>query len=344
MTTPSPRLSRRSAMAALLALALTVVVAPAVTASPTHTGARLMSRLPGSQVEVRAGHREVQTAPILPRASVRRGGPPSATIEVEYNGFSAKARAAFQVAVDIWEARVVSPRTIHVTANWTPMGAGVLGAAGPTAFYFLSDGFVYPAALAEALCDCQGGAPIEISANFNSSFPDWYLGTDGTGPASKYDFLTVVLHELGHGLGFLSTFSVAGRQGGWGLHDGSPPPMYATRYDVNERSARSGGNKLTKTQLYPNPSATLRTQLTDGSVFFGGAEVVAQNGGRAKLYAPKPWQAGSSNSHFDEAAFPTGSADALMTPFLDNGEVLHAPGALTLALFRDIGWSTNPGS
>lgn len=343
MPTPLSRFMRSAPAAVAISFALTVAVTTVVTASPTDPSLRVMAELPGTQVEVRAGHRDVQTRPLLVRAASRRGGAPTATIEVEYNGFSAKARAAFQIAVDTWEARIVSPRTIHVTANWKPMGAGVLGAAGPTAFYMMSDGFVYPAALAEAICDCQGSEPTEISANFNSSFSDWYLGIDGDGPPTRYDFVTVVLHELGHGLGFLSSFSVSDGRGAWGLHDGSPPPMYPTRYDINERSARSGGNKLTKTAAYPNPSEALRTQLTDGSVFFGGAEVVAENGRRAKLYAPRPWERGSSNSHFDEDAFPTGTSDALMTPFLDNGEVLHAPGSLTLALLRDIGWNTATG-
>ena len=52
--------------------------------------------------------------------------------------------------------------------------------------------------------------------------------------------------------------------------------------------------------------------------------------------------AGSSNSHFDENAFPPGTVHALMTPFLHAREVIHEPGALTLALFRDIGWDTGP--
>jgi hypothetical protein len=80
---------------------------------------------------------------------------------------------------------------------------------------------------------------------------------------------------------------------------------------------------------------------TDGSVWFGGANVTAANGGsRARLYAPSPWEQGSSNSHFDENTYPTGTVNALMTPFLDNGESIHEPGPLTLALFRDIGWTT----
>ena len=41
----------------------------------------------------------------------------------------------------------------------------------------------------------------DIHASFNSSH-DFYFGTDGNPPANKYDFVTVVLHELIHGIGF----------------------------------------------------------------------------------------------------------------------------------------------
>ena len=43
----------------------------------------------------------------------------------------------------------------------------------------------------------------DIVANFNSSF-EWYLGTDGNAGTS-YDLMTVVLHELAHGLGFIGS-------------------------------------------------------------------------------------------------------------------------------------------
>lgn len=104
-------------------------------------------------------------------------------------------------------------------------------------------------------------------------------------------------------------------------------------------------NFKTDTSAFGNPSGALKAQLTDGSVYFGGAEVRAANGGnRAELYAPSTWQPGSSLSHFDEDAFPAGTTNALMTPFLSAQEALHDPGPLTLALFRDLGWATSAGS
>ncbi len=109
-------------------------------------------------------------------------------------------------------------------------------------------------------------------------------------------------------------------------------------FDDNEWSAATGGSLMTG---FANPSSALTTQLTDGSVYLAGSNVEAVLGHRAKLYAPSTWSGGSSNSHLDESAFPTGTANALMTPFLSNGEVIHDPGPATLAIFRDIGWTTS---
>ncbi len=329
-------------LAVIPALVLTGL-SPAV-ASARGSGTTIIGSFPGrGQITVRAGHAQIPfgatARPSLGTQSTAAAAVATADIEVTYNGFSAAAQNAFEAAVSVWETRIVSTQVIHVNATWEGLGSGVLGQAGPNAFYLMDDGFVYPAALAEARCSCEKDAS-EIDASFNSAFPDWYLGTDGNTPADKWDFYSVVLHELGHGLGFLSSFYVQGSQGGWGFTD-EFFHVYPLRFDLNEWSAASGGIALTDTSVYPNPSAALKTELTDGGVFLGGSNVEAALGGRAALYAPNPWSPGSSNSHLDEAAFPNGNENALMTPYLDNGETAHDPGPVTLAVFRDIGWSTS---
>ncbi len=300
--------------------------------------------LPGSMADVRAGNTTMSLRPIhAPSASdfLAAAGPTAqatSDIQVTYNGFSAQAQTAFEAAVTVWESQIVSNQVIRVNANWTPLGTNVLGSAGSTYYVLLPDGRYYSSALAEALCGCPKTA-TEIRADFNSSFSGWYLGTDGNGPSNAWDFYTVVLHEIGHGLGFFGTFNTSGSNGSWG--EGAGLQM---RYDQNEWTAATGGFKLTDTAVFPNPSAALKTELTDGSVWFGGPNVVAELGGRARLYAPTTWVRGSSNSHFDESTFAAGTQHALMTPSLSNGEVIHDPGPLTRALFRDLGWTTSDPS
>lgn len=266
--------------------------------------------------------------------SVSSAGAPTATIQVTYHNFPANAKAAFQAAVDIWQTMVVSSQVIHVNASWSSLGSGILGNAGPA--LIAVNGVAYPAALYESICSCNQYQGNEITATMNSSFGNWYLGTDGNPPMSKYDFESVVLHELGHGLGFLSSFKVkANGQGKVGFSVGSG--IYQSTFDQHEWSAATGGSKLVS---FASPSTTLANQLTDGSVYFDGPNVQGVLGQRAKLYAPSNWIEGSSNSHLDEGTYGPSSGNALMTPALFNGEVEHDPGPLMLAMFRDIGWAT----
>ena len=328
---------------AALWLIATLVPAVSGAASQLHP----IRALPGALTEVRAGQTTKRLRPILaPDRFAAGDSAQTADIQVSYNGFSQAAHDAFEAAVQVWETRIVSSRVIHVNANWTPLASGVLGSAGPNGFY-LAGGIVYPVALYEARCSCETNTSVEITANLNSDFTGWYLGTDGLAPFSKYDFFTVVLHELGHGLGFMSSFGVGSIngtvQGIWGFSNGVQSDL-PLQFDLAEWSEATGGNKLTNTSVFTNPSPALKTQLTDGGVYFGGANAVAVYGGRVPLYAPSTWNGGSSNSHLNEGTFGPGTQNALMTPSLSNGEVIHEPGPLTLAIFRDIGWTTSePG-
>ena len=332
-------------MVAALAALLCVVVAAQIAAARPDPTRIVLGSVPGRSLEVRARHTSAVTEPRRLTATspnARTVGPQSATadIQVTYTNFPASAQAAFEAAATVWESQLVSGQVIHVNANWAPLGSNVLGSAGPTFIYLLGDGLLYPVALAEARCACNLTS-TEINANFNSTFASWYFGIDGNPGSSQYDFYSVVMHELGHGLGFLGSFGVSGSNGQWGYTvNGTKYPM---AYDTFEYSAATGGNQLINTGVYANPSADLKTQLTDGSVYFGGPNAVATNGGRAKLYAPSTWSGGSSNAHLDESAFPADNSTALMTPYLSNGEVHHEAGALTLAIMRDIGWETDGG-
>ena len=136
------------------------------------------------------------------------------TFIVTYNGFTPQAQAAFQAAVDVWASQIQSAVPIRVTANWVPLGPGVLGSAGATPHQprfrrcagRRTRGFAVAIANKIAGTDLHRHPyrkPHDIVANFSSTFT-WYYGTDGNA-GSNYDLMTVVLHELGHGLGFFGS-------------------------------------------------------------------------------------------------------------------------------------------
>ncbi|WP_448573437.1 CARDB domain-containing protein [Trichothermofontia sp.] len=90
---------------------------------------------------------------------------------------------------------------------------------------------------------------------------------------------------------------------------------------------------------FPNPSIELGNELISDDVFFNGINASDANGGALpKLYAPVPYESGSSIAHLDEDTFPAGDPNSLMTPYIDFGEAIHDPGPITLGILKDLGW------
>jgi hypothetical protein len=254
-----------------------------------------------------------------------------------------QAQTAFSYAANLWAAQLQSPVPITIDACWGTLGPNTLGHAGTN---HIDRDFPnapiantwFPIALANALSGTDrvpGSA--DIYAAFSSTF-SWYFGTDGI-PGGQVDFVTVVLHEIGHGLGFLGSMNVAGGLGSWGFGSGFPL--------VYDRFTENGSNQaLLNTSLFPNSSVALASQLQSNSVFFDGTNTRSANGNApAPLYAPGTWSGGSSYSHLAESFNNT--IDGLMTYSLPSGEAIHQLGPVVLGILQDSGWliaSASPGS
>ncbi|HJS30061.1 MAG TPA: hypothetical protein VJ768_10590, partial [Anaerolineales bacterium] len=185
-------------------------------------------------------------------------------------------------------------------------------------------------------------------------FSGWYYGTDGAPPFGTYDFATVVLHELAHGLGFIGSmrvddilsfypcppppFPVEGDLGCWGPSPfgGGFPPYYPFVFDLYAKNHLG-----TPLLSFPNPSEALAIQMKSNLIYFDGPPV--NDCFPVKLYTPSDWEVGSSFSHLDEEAY-NGTAHALMTPIIFNAEANHDPGVITLGMFEDMGWDTDLAS
>jgi hypothetical protein len=266
------------------------------------------------------------------------------SIIVYYSGFSAQAQAAVQYAASILQTLLPADTRFTVNASWEKIStAGVL--AQSTITNYVGGSVIdaqnplsyYPIALAEKINgkslneDIQGDITLAVNSSIN-----WYLGTDGQTPVSKYDLVTVSLHEMCHGLGFFDSFSSDGTFGSYGI--GSLPFIYDTFVE------NFAGDRLTDTLKFSNSSTSLQAQLTGNQIYFNGpllknytsANPSAYSVFRAKLYAPAKWDPGSSISHLNETSVLP--ADALMTPFIDFGEAIHDPGKYTFSILGDVGW------
>lgn len=297
----------------------------------------------------------VSSIPVSGRVNqlMSRGGGCS-TFIVTYSGFTPQAEAAFQFAVDIWSNSIESTIPIRVNAQFGPLDPGVLGGAGPTNFYSLTGPGIppntaFPSALAEKLTGAEipsGPSPtsIDINATF-SSVANFYFGLDANPPGGQVDFVSVVLHELGHGLGFLGFGSVPTDTGG--NPDPNPPVEGVIRNSgftsVWDNFIENG--TPTAVTTFADPSAVLLAEFTGNDLFSNGSITTGQNGGvKPSTYAPATFNLGSSYSHWDEATYPAGNANSLMTPFIANGEAIHDPGVVTLGFMEDMGWSICGGT
>jgi hypothetical protein len=261
----------------------------------------------------------------------------SAQFEVTYEGFTPEAQAAFQEAVNIWSTLIESPVPIRIRAQWTQLPANVLGGAqagGYVGNFFGAPriNVWYPIALAEKLLGraINPDSQPDISASFSSS-ANWHYGLADAPPAGRFDLLTVVLHEIGHGLGITHGFSVA---------DGSGS-LAISGFPVVYHSFMENGNAQNLVSNFPAPSANLGTQLTGQDLYWNSPLVLANNSNqRGRLYAPATFAPGNSIAHLDEEtySFPATNPNRLMTPFISPAERALDPGPIALNMLYDLGW------
>lgn len=260
-------------------------------------------------------------------------------IIVSYSLFPEEAKEAFEYAVDIWESIIESPVPIYMRANWRKMDKNVLGSCGPTDYLtnfknIPQDGRYYPISVAEKLSqkEITGENSPDMSATFNKEI-NWYFGTDGNVPDSLYDFVTVVLHEIGHGLGFTGFFFVNQDLGTYGYYEIGE----AAAFDILVQ--RNTGEFLVDTKVYKNPSEELRKALESGFLYAYSPVALFNSGGiLPRLYAPSRWNEGSSLYHLNDATYPAGNENSLMTHAFGRAEAIHWPGPITQGIMADIGW------
>ncbi|MEM9998255.1 MAG: hypothetical protein AAF809_11190, partial [Bacteroidota bacterium] len=264
----------------------------------------------------------------------------------------AAAQNAMVFAATIWDGQVTTPVDVVVDACWSnalPLGAlggsitntfirDFTGAPQPNVFYQV--------ALANALSGTDlNGSTAEMTTIFStpSNNPffrlDWYFGTDANPRFDQQDFVTVALHEIGHGLGFAGA---AGISDGTGL--GRCSSFAANQGCINNGGfpygydlfvEDGGGVSILSNPPYANPSSNLATAIRGGAVN-GNRNLFIESptGGRQQLYTPSTYAPGSSYSHFNTDDYP----NELMKHALEVGFAIHNPG-LALPFLEDFGWS-----
>lgn len=262
---------------------------------------------------------------------------------------------AIDHAASIWGGILESPVPVKVRVTFAPLGAAALGITFPNGRRDFPNAPLAQTWYATALANSIAGVELNPGESdmdiFLNSATNWYTGLDGNPGAGQMDLVSVALHEMGHGLGFVGLSKKVGTEGSLGLLEASdfaplftsfPWPQLDTLpgvFDVFLSDLNNG-----PLALMQNPGAQLGAAMTGNQLYFNGPLVLNANGGTgARIYAPSAFALGSSCVHFNEATYPPGNPNELMTPFSAAGDANHWPGALGLAVMQDIGWTLLPG-
>ncbi len=267
-----------------------------------------------------------------------------------------KRRASFQAAADLWGLKLTSTVDIVVDAQMNPqfcsMFSATLGSAGTNTVIrdhpsFPLPGTWYNSALADKLAGMDFGAgAADIGSQFNSNIDlgcflggTWYYDVlPGPPPPGRISFFDVVLHEIGHGVGVQTFVNSSGQRfAGFDdiymtfLEDHDLGLLWPAMTDA-QRAASAIDGPLTHF-IGPAVQAAVDTGFLGGGVHIDVGPPPTMH---AMVYAPNPYQGGSSISHFDESMqdMTVPPIHETMEPIADDRSAF----LLTNELLEDIGW------
>ncbi len=239
--------------------------------------------------------------------------------------------AALESALLTWSNGIgnSSGRSIRLSVVWgnsASLGIGVLGQGGGVN---MIDAGVLKTNLEYAWRD--GGASVDPESSYdayvclNSDF-SWNVGLGAPG-SSQYDFTSVVMHEIGHALGFSGSY--------YDYNYTLTPTWGDAGWEV---TALSAYDKNLRESATSTAAPTLYTNVFSGTpagdkLYWGGQYAAAANGGaRPTVYAPSSYSYGSSIYHTDP------DADGLMNYQLTTGTTVRTPSAVETGMLKDMGW------
>lgn len=208
--------------------------------------------------------------------------------------------------------------------------------------------YIYPTSLANQLAASElnvGEYDMDIYVNLYTPF---YYGT-GTPPNNKMDFITFIMHEIGHGLGFYSDGYVNPNNIGsfgnipasalsplttsfpWRGQD-SVPTIY-DKYIIKESQSNLVG-------IAANNTSTLGDSIKFTSNYFDGpAFANSSNGGQAiKLSGGT----GVFSLGVDLLHLHNSVCNSIMSYCWGLGDTVRKPANMEIGILKEIGWNINP--
>ncbi len=299
------------------------------------------------------------------------------------------------IAMQAWSNALASPDPsgqykirIYLTSasrGWNPSGSNTLAGTVPCVINTTPTTEIFPQALYNYLyCenysyhgDNQNDAPpsgsgvypsfetppsgnFDMAISLNEDVP-WFYNTTGSlsCPSSQMDLVTVLTHEIAHGLGFVSSADFTGSAvttNYWENHGySSSYGTLLTPFDYNIGDAATGGTCSPNTALYTLSSGS--TNLTNYCEGLGNYDGTCSNssntlyvfcttpvGGSVlvQLFTPNTFQVGTSLVHTNETLPPsTTTNNELMQPQTYLGTQLSI-GPDELNILWNLGYHISP--
>lgn len=248
--------------------------------------------------------------------------------------------ADVQASISEWQFKISNTpgRQVQMHLFWNELDTYGTNVLGGSQSYGIADGtthwnageYVWKQGLDPGISSY--GFDTVIQYDTTCAGRSWNFG-DNSPVSGQIDFRSVITHEIGHSLGFDSTYDKDYDDFGWMYTD----PPYGSYYgltDWDKHLVDSLGNK----PVNGGTGAPENFNQLDNPVFFDGENAVALYGGLVPVYAPSTFQSGSSLVHLDEALL----GSLLMSPAIASGQMVRNVSELEWAIMKDIGWNIVP--
>ena len=255
---------------------------------------------------------------------------PSLAHAVSFNlvfeaGFPQHKQQAVAAGADLWSQWLVDPHgstviNVDVRLATPPSGQNWIASAN-TYWRFDSDSELHIPRSAWKYRDNATSSNMDGIITFSTE-ANWYTGTDGQTPSGTRDMATIMAHEIGHMLGMAASYLDS--QSIWGRF--ARGQRHLQEYDTFLRDQH--GNA-------PTPGTGSAFDVT-GDVTFVGQNAVDALGQPIPIYAPDPFQQGSSLSHPHLPA-----QRALMHYASTVGQSMHGLYDYERGMFQDLQWIFN---
>jgi hypothetical protein len=273
------------------------------------------------------------TAPLPPPDTVLKAG--NITFNITYldttGGFNAPVlgatrRAKFEEVLATVNHTLNETGTVDIRVEVSQTdGSGFLASAGT--FYSAAPGFQRGSTLQRIRTGIKPFPTFpEMSVVVDFGF-DYFYGA-GTPSVSQVDFKSVILHEITHGLGFIS---LAGSNGNSTISPGVYSNFDAFICRRSDEFNLFGG--------IPPAFQGETANLTSNALAFKGstATLLYAQGVLPGIYAPSPFNAGSSLSHWDTGNITGG---AVMEHLILSGTKRRNYAPVDIGALVDIGWTS----